>query len=575
METAFSYNNDPKYSDDTDTKNKMWRDRRSTQPTRKTSPPGSPIVIEAADLIRFLQTSEGVDIIAKAYNVSVNDFHNFVNTSKNTNNSLKGLLVSKPTSDSSGGGYQSSQKKASDGKELKYNSCSSNQQISPNTLARKRNNNDYFNFDKAVPPGVSVLQKKIKVENMDEMADLSSADYRTGMKSGERVDDIVMKTDSNNNNVTNLRTTIVTCSNSLLASLLTQNPNPVSGGGKKLVLTTKQHLLTTNRGSNNNNNQQQQHAPTYVTSRPVIVESPHSSVLTTMSTRCTTTTNTKNTNHTHTQQQQLSPNLPFANYPKISNPVSIKADRHSESEIGNPCDTSQSGVHTLSPCVPSITKPVMTSNTSAARNLNEINRTQSEKELMAMVDGDNVSADELCAEFKETLELSKWVDNENWYMDQYLQHFQVSPCLTSPDSSLPDAPDDSDTEDMDNNSGLIFAVDKEKKKNAASSSPRRPDSHLLDSTHLTSPVSVTIFNHHGKESGTASEVWSTLSSPSSGSCLSTSPQTRDGLLTSPRLYDGLLCSPTYPQGSSPGTRLLETGMDPNLIQPNYDINSVI
>lgn len=62
-----------------------------------------------------------------------------------------------------------------------------------------------------------------------------------------------------------------------------------------------------------------------------------------------------------------------------------------------------------------------------------------------MVDGDNVSADELCAEFKETLELSKWVDNENWYMDQYLQHFQVSPCLTSPDSSLPDAPDDSDS----------------------------------------------------------------------------------------------------------------------------------
>jgi Transposase. len=33
------------------------------------------------------------------------------------------------------------------------------------------------------------------------------------------------------------------------------------------------------------------------------------------------------------------------------------------------------------------------------------------------------SSSELCTDFKETLELNKW---ENWYTDQYLQHFQTS-----------------------------------------------------------------------------------------------------------------------------------------------------
>ena len=46
---------------------------------------------------------------------------------------------------------------------------------------------------------------------------------------------------------------------------------------------------------------------------------------------------------------------------------------------------------------------------------------------------------ELCTDFKETLELNKW---ENWYTDQYLQHFQpsISPaCVLSTSQSSSDA----------------------------------------------------------------------------------------------------------------------------------------
>ena len=51
------------------------------------------IVIEEAELIRFLQTGEGAELIAKAYNISLNEFNNFITQAKQRNN-LKGLLVS-------------------------------------------------------------------------------------------------------------------------------------------------------------------------------------------------------------------------------------------------------------------------------------------------------------------------------------------------------------------------------------------------------------------------------------------------------------------------------------------------
>lgn len=99
---------------------------------------------------------------------------------------------------------------------------------------------------------------------------------------------------------------------------------------------------------------------------------------------------------------------------------------------------------------------------------------------------------ELCTDFKETLELNKW---ENWYTDQYLQHFQpsISPgcgglsttsqtstdvlspavtpasnLMTSPSASLEDSQLDlgikSDDEDEDDGLGITFAsnVDKDK-----------------------------------------------------------------------------------------------------------------
>ena len=98
---------------------------------------------------------------------------------------------------------------------------------------------------------------------------------------------------------------------------------------------------------------------------------------------------------------QLSPT-----YPKIINHVSIKAELHPISikaerididcmkPPGVPLDKKllnrQLYLHRL---VSNVTRPTITSNTTAALNLNEINRTQSENELMALVDGDDISAD--------------------------------------------------------------------------------------------------------------------------------------------------------------------------------------
>ena len=110
---------------------------------------------------------------------------------------------------------------------------------------------------------------------------------------------------------------------------------------------------------------------------------------------CSVSSESKNNIHTAPDTtQELS-----LGYSKITNPVSIKAERL-DAEItlaSDMCTTTSPGVidciRTLHPIVQSITRATVTSNNTATLNLNEINRTQSEKELMAMVDGNNISAD--------------------------------------------------------------------------------------------------------------------------------------------------------------------------------------
>lgn len=96
-------------------------------------------------------------------------------------------------------------------------------------------------------------------------------------------------------------------------------------------------------------------------------------------------------------------------YPKSINPVSIKSETDESDRLMRPpsdCitfhSTKDSDVSMLQLTTPvtrkhhllsQVTKPVVSTNAKAALNLNEINRTQSERELMALVDGDVVSAD--------------------------------------------------------------------------------------------------------------------------------------------------------------------------------------
>ena len=58
-----------------------------------TETPRTQIIIEEAELIRFLKTREGADLITKAYNIPVQEFHNFVNTTRRKD-SIKGLMLS-------------------------------------------------------------------------------------------------------------------------------------------------------------------------------------------------------------------------------------------------------------------------------------------------------------------------------------------------------------------------------------------------------------------------------------------------------------------------------------------------
>lgn len=96
-------------------------------------------------------------------------------------------------------------------------------------------------------------------------------------------------------------------------------------------------------------------------------------------------------------------------YPKMMNPVSIKAERGESDRMMRPpsdCvtfstlrDVTTPSLQISAPATKMqqflslATKPVVSMNATAALNLNEINRTQSERELMALVDGDVVSAD--------------------------------------------------------------------------------------------------------------------------------------------------------------------------------------
>ena len=98
-------------------------------------------------------------------------------------------------------------------------------------------------------------------------------------------------------------------------------------------------------------------------------------------------------------------------YPKMVNPVSIKAERGESDQMMRPPSDSMTynTVRDHNITTPSLqmstpatkmqqllsqaTKPVVSTNATAALNLNEINRTQSERELMALVGGDVVSAD--------------------------------------------------------------------------------------------------------------------------------------------------------------------------------------
>lgn len=554
VERGYQYNNETSYFEETESKTKSWKEKRGQ---RKTSPPSSPIVIEESELIRFLQSAEGIEMIGKAYSVRVSDFLDFVDSSKDN---------------SEAGHIQQEKNNLGIYKENKYY-----QQVSPNT-ARKRNlhntGNDYFNFDKAAYPGVAVLQKKIKVEQNTsestentntETFDSKNKTYKIRKKSlGKNSNDENKKTDCNNNNIKNNQSKSNNNSKNVDSQSSSASQNAMSKDNKnqtesnllmslvksspaKKVLVPKPFLAANKMvggahpESGNN----------FVATRPLLIN------------KVSSHNTSVRTESIQTIDQSISP--PFG-YHSITNPVSIKAETL-DSEIGMPYNVSPNSgdgmyyVRALSPVLPTITKPVVTLNNAARNlneihrtqgslNLNEINRTQSEKELMAMVDGDNLSADELCAEFKETLELNKWVDNETWYMDQYLQHFQVSPALTSPDSSLADG--DSDDPDEDTNAGLTFAVKEKGKKKSTGQ---------FEGTNKLSPVTVKIYEPN-KSTG---EVWSKLNSPGQPG---SSPHARDGLLTSPRIYDGLLCSPTY-QGGSPRERLQDAGLDPNLIQPNF------
>lgn len=98
------------------------------------------------------------------------------------------------------------------------------------------------------------------------------------------------------------------------------------------------------------------------------------------------------------EECELSPTYPV----KVVNPVSIKAESVDSDCMMRPpgslpLNTKNTSTVVSFPKIQTLlnqaTKPIVSTNATAALNLNAINRTQSERELMALVDGDVVSAD--------------------------------------------------------------------------------------------------------------------------------------------------------------------------------------
>ena len=185
-----------------------------------------------------------------------------------------------------------------------------------------------------------------------------------------------------------------------LVSLLSNGLNRIKNKSNNTLLLTTEQLVAARKLISA---AQPAIVNTYVTSKPILVprnvmtdstcnrKKDLSNVLSIVDSTCSRNKDLSNVLSIVENHDQMSPT-----YPKIVNPVSIKAERTDmdcvmRPPVGNqrPCQHQQY----LNRVDTNVTRPTITSNTSAALNLNEINRSQSEIELMALVDGDDVTAD--------------------------------------------------------------------------------------------------------------------------------------------------------------------------------------
>jgi len=370
----------------------------------KVDKPRTQIIIEEAELIRFLQTDEGVELISKAYGIAGEDFKEFVDKARASQiGKLRGVLIAP----------------------------GQNRKV------------EVLGFVKhQAPDSKSAMNRKRGLEN--------------GVFHGNSMETNIQAA------VDNKKIKQETGEEPSLVSLLKANNNKYRQNFQKNLVLTPQQLLAASKliseagvGCVN----------TYLTTKPVLVPT---SLNLPFNTICNN--NMEDQKPILIQETaELSPT-----YPKITNPVSVKAEHTDLDTLVVPPDMTYNTdrkvlgkTPVFSRLVNVVTRPTISSNTSAAMNLNEINRTQSEKELMALVDENVISADELCAEFNETLELSNWVDNETWYADQYMQHFQVSPANTIASAtttvdmlSSPMLSSTSEMESEQEDNGLTFSTDK-------------------------------------------------------------------------------------------------------------------
>lgn len=389
--------------------------------------PRTQIVIEEAELIRFLQTNEGAELIAKSYNIGVEEFHGFIQQMKYQNKNLRGLLVTpghKKQVEVVGFVHEADNDIVSH--DMRAHSCSisprssisSRSSLSPHAsedIQRKRSISD--SDDNKIKVENDVCHHKRKKINYDSSHDFSSSSRATA-----------------NVNLTEL------------VSLLTNNPKK-SDTSNNLGLTPEQ-LLTATKLINST---QPGMVNTYLATKPLIVTGNlmnPTDVLVDMK------------ESPKPDQAELSPT-----YPKIVTPVSIKTEHVDMDYMMTSPHTVQSAHEQKFPGRNrSRLQNPLKSTKSGSLNLNEINRTQSEKELMALVDEEDVSADELCAEFRDSLDMNNWVDNEAWYNHQYLQHFQVSPATSSTSkqsdfvqASVSSEEREDDFESTADGSGITFA----------------------------------------------------------------------------------------------------------------------